>query len=352
MNEKRPVHLVLWGAALTVLVSAAYATHLHFLYVVRGQGSSLVRQFTEAAAHVGVWALLVPVVVRFAHRAPRARVGRIAFHVVTGIAVAIVQVAVHSVVDQTLIHGEWTIAANARAFANMFTRTFYANLVVYLAIVVAHRIHETLLERRTLTDRLERELATAQLQALRNRLHPHFLFNALNSVAALVRSDPGAAELAVMRLSELLRAVLRHEPSTEIALREEMELVRRYLEIEKVRFEERLVSELHLPPQLENALVPPFILQPLVENAISHGLAENRGATRIAVEAAHVGRFLRLCVINDGRQLEQDRREGVGLSATRDRLIALYGQDVVVKVFNAPAGGVEARIEFPLRHAS
>lgn len=230
----------------------------------------------------------------------------------------------------------------------------YWSLVgVCVAITNARRSRER--ERRA--TELEARLARAQLQALRMQIHPHFLFNTLNSIAALVYTDPRAADEMLGDLSELLRRSLDSMEEQEIPLAQELEFIGGYLSIERRRLGERLRVEQSIPEDLMNALVPALILQPLVENAIRHGIEPRRGPGRIEIEARREGERLRLVVRDNGRGLsgaEQggSERRGIGLANVRARLEALHGQNQSVTLGSGTPQGCRVDVDLPLRFAS
>jgi two-component sensor histidine kinase len=175
---------------------------------------------------------------------------------------------------------------------------------------------------------LETRLIEAQLQALQRQLHPHFLFNTLNTISGLVRADPRAADLMIARLGDLLRMTLRSSGSQEVPLREELEVLQKYVEIEQTRFGDRLRVSMEIQPETLDALVPNLLLQPLVENAIRHGIVPKARPGWIRVNASRSGGELTLRVYDSGDGVPSDRlaalNGGVGLSNTRARLEHLY----------------------------
>ncbi len=200
--------------------------------------------------------------------------------------------------------------------------------------------------------RLQARLSEARLDALASQLRPHFLFNTLNAISVLMHRDPRAADLMLTRLADLLRATLRTPGTREVPLRAEMELLRRYLDIMRVRFGARLAVEEAVPPGLEDVLVPPFLLQPLVENALEHGIERRSGAGRVRLAAEAVEGRLRLTVWDDGPGVGPARQEGVGLSNTRRRLEQLYGSAGKLELSSEAGDGTRASVELPLRRAS
>ena len=198
---------------------------------------------------------------------------------------------------------------------------------------------------------LQTQLAQAQVQTLKMQLHPHFLFNALNSISALVQEDPESAENMIARLSDLLRRALDQSGMQEIPLREELDFLNLYLEIEQIRFEERLKVEYDIEPAALDALVPNMILQPLVENAIRHGIANRTENGLICISAKRRANDLLLRVEDNGSGMPAravlSLKEGVGLTSTRGRLERLYGNGQRLQLEAPSAGGLVARIVLP-----
>jgi len=200
-------------------------------------------------------------------------------------------------------------------------------------------------------EQLEARLARAQLQSLRLQLHPHFLFNTLNTINALIGTDRHAAERVVSGLSELLRMSLSSASEQEISLAKELELLAHYIEIQQIRFQDRLTVSFRIDPDARYALVPNLMLQPLVENAIRHGIAPRAAPGHVVVTAARQGGRLELSVVDDGvgESPRVEHRDGVGLGNTRARLLSLYGSDHRFEAGSASTGGFAVRIEIPFR---
>ena len=203
--------------------------------------------------------------------------------------------------------------------------------------------------------RLELQLAQANLRALKMQLNPHFLFNTLHSVSALVRKNENATAIKMLgRLGEFLRLTLENQGIQLIALKEEMDFLVRYLEIEKIRFQERLEVTMDVDPRLVEYLVPNLILQPIVENAIHHGIAPHSQAGKIKIRAFEEDQQMVLQVHDDGPGLKNSERarRGIGLSNTQERLERLYGDNQELRLINAEEGGLLVRIAIPLKQES
>lgn len=234
--------------------------------------------------------------------------------------------------------------------------------VVAAAIIIALDSEQTLRARQTRESQLEAQLALSQFHALRSQLHPHFLFNALNAVSSLIHSDPQRADRMLSRISDLLRTAIATAAQAEIPLMDEMEFNKRYLEVERMRYGDRLDVRIDIAGETFDALVPNMLLQPLVENAVRHGIAPYSGKGRVEVHATRRGEQLCIVVRDTGpgfdadhdpespAQQFTDRPEGegrgVGISTTRARLQKLYGDDQQLMLVNI-IGGFEARVSMP-----
>jgi two-component system, LytTR family, sensor kinase len=200
-------------------------------------------------------------------------------------------------------------------------------------------------------ERLRTQIAEQRLIALTGQLHPHFLFNTLQGISTLIHRDPDAADEMLAKLSDLLRDLLRHRDQALVPLGDELRYARTYLEIAQLRFADRLEFQLDVAPSLDQASVPLFILQPLVENALAHGIGGRARGGRVTVKAARQGDRLMLEVADDGAGLTTSttRREGIGLSNTRERLRATFDGDHAFSLEPVPSGGAIARIDIPFR---
>jgi sensor histidine kinase YesM len=222
-----------------------------------------------------------------------------------------------------------------------------------LALSYALDYHQRYQDKAVKSSRLEAQLAQARLDALKMQLQPHFLFNTLNAVSALLHKDPEAADRMIARLGDFLRLTLENDGGHEVTLAQEMVFLNCYLAIEQVRFEDRLTTRIAVAPEALPALVPNMILQPIVENAIRHGVGRRVGAGRIEVEAARMNGRLRLRVKDDGPGwaepvVGRDAR-GVGISNTRRRLAQLYGDDHRLEFDGAAGDGCTVTVELPFR---
>jgi two-component system LytT family sensor kinase len=274
----------------------------------------------------GVWAAATPVALKMLHRFPLpSRAPRNwAVHAVACLAIGAIWTAWAAMLEHT--SNPFAYAKGPDPFGALWKAKFIGSLVgdviLYGAIAtlsVAFATRQRLSQQREL-------LAQAQLAALRLQLEPHFIFNALNAVTGLIREKKDKEAVAtVAALGDLLRRVTDRSEQQFVALEDEVEFLCKYLEIQQLRFAERLRCRLDIPPSLVRAQVPDLILQPLVENAIKHGIAKRAKGGALCVCAARDGNLLTLSVFNEGPALAAGGRDGVGLTNTRLRLQALYG---------------------------
>jgi signal transduction histidine kinase len=238
----------------------------------------------------------------------------------------------------------------------VFTRVFVGALLLYIdPFLAAQAIHyaREVKTRELRASRLEARLAEAQLQVLRMQLHPHFLFNTLHTISALMHKDVKAADRMLALLGDLLRDSFDKIGAQEVSLQQELGFLHRYLEIERTRFRDRLAVETDIDPETLDAEVPNLILQPLLENAIRHGIERRMGAGRIRLAARREGARLLLTIQDDGPGLPPEAelafRRGIGLANTQARLNQLYGTDQSFELLNRPEGGLEVALSIPFR---
>jgi two-component system LytT family sensor kinase len=243
----------------------------------------------------------------------------------------------------------------ARSYLNwVLITTPFAVLIyfVMLGCVHAYGYFVEAREREADASRLAAQLAEARLGALRMQLNPHFLFNSLNAVLVLVREQNTIAASRMLELlADVLRQVLQTDRPHEVPLADELRFLERYLTIEQVRFPDRLHVEWSIEDRTRAALVPDLVMQPLVENAIRHGVARRPEAGTVAISARIAGNFLEISVQDDGAGMEQSESEvgGVGLPNTKERLRALYGDAASIAIASLPGGGTQVVLKFPYR---
>ncbi|HEV8541545.1 MAG TPA: histidine kinase, partial [Verrucomicrobiae bacterium] len=302
-----------------------------------------------------VFALLSIPVVKLARAFPfeRRTWGRVAFvHLIYSLLFSFVYIVLRALVLEVQTMIEPSVALPfARAFS-VLSKTFQYNIWVYwviLSVCHAFDYYEKFHERELRASELEKRLTQAKLQSLQSQMNPHFLFNTLHTISALMHKDVEAADRMVMKLSELLRLALDNTEAHEVPLSQELDFLSRYLEIEKTRFRERLNIEMNIAPETLKALVPNLVLQPLVENAIRHGIERHARPGKIILRAEQQNGHLRLEVQDNGGGLPREgpKREGIGISNTRSRLQQLYGPDQKFELQNVESGGLLARVIIP-----
>lgn len=343
--------VVMW-----VLPAAASTIGVYFVSPAFNEDMGMAEAFLANLIAWMTWALWVPVILWLADRLPLERnrwATSVGVHILGALVVGSIQVFLFQLVLQkfSLVNPAWTagslFAVGTRYYAGQM-------LVVYFAIVGAHaaiRLHAAYRTQAEMASRLEADLVNAQLHALRSQLNPHFLFNALNSVVTLIGRDTQGAQRMIVRLSELLRATLAAGDGSEVQLRQELELVERYLDIERIRFGNRLSVTVDVPAELMSATVPALLLQPLVENAITHGISQISTTGVVSVRAWVEGRMLHLEVRDNGPgPFVKAKRpgSGIGVSNLRARLERLYGGEQSIELLNAPGSGCIAAVTLPM----
>lgn len=306
------------------------------------------------------WALLTPGILLLSRRFPlgqRTWTESLPVHLV-GVVVATLAHVAMTVSGQRAINaivGDLSSGTWLAQFQRMFFLNFDWEMMTYWAIIgVSHslRFHHEARNRALRESQLETSLVEAQLQALQRQLQPHFLFNTLNTISALMHRDVDAADTMIARLSDLLRLSLKTVGIQEVALKDELDFLAKYLEIEQTRFRDRLTVAFDIEPDMLDALVPNLILQPLVENAIKHGIGPRPTPGQVQIRAQHIGAFLELEVRDNGVGMSaarlSDFNRGVGLANTRSRLRHLYGSEHRFEFRQPPDGGLSVVIAIPM----
>jgi two-component system LytT family sensor kinase len=344
-----------FAVGVTAGLSLLFGLQNYLAPTVRRGSDSFVVSLGQQVVTWATWLLLSPLVFWAARRWRAGRSISASTFLTQGVMCVVVSL-LHSLVAGTcrwLLNWspshEWTDVMSNAVVSNLA-----ANVLRYVMISVAYHAvayHLDSLDRGVRAARLEASLAQARLDSLQGRLHPHFLFNTLNSIAALVREEPAAAERMIGSLGDLLRAAVDAEPSREVTLERELELVREYVSIQQMRFADRLAVAFDAPPELLACYVPHMVLQPLVENAIRHGIAPHDGTGTVRVGADRSGDRLRLTVEDDGvgppSLKGSSTGGGFGLTGTRARLKHLYGHGATLELCHRTPAGVIATIELP-----
>jgi two-component system LytT family sensor kinase len=304
-----------------------------------------------------MYAALTPAVFFLARRFPLRRgslAHRLPLHFAAALATCATWAAAGTLL-RGLLYPEDPGLLSAQSFVSWFFTSLPVGVAVYFAVLgIEHAIHYFFeaRERETTAARLLAQLSEARLGALRMQLNPHFLFNSLNATLVLVRDrETATATRMLEQLSDVLRHVLRTDRPQEVRLAEEIEFLQRYLAIEQVRFSDRLRTVFKLDPAVMDAAVPDFILQPLVENALRHGVTRRTEAGLVSIEARREGDELVISVSDDGAWVGEpgpENHTGIGLANTRERLAVLYGNRGKLDIKTSSEGTV-ATIRIPYR---
>jgi two-component system, LytTR family, sensor kinase len=304
------------------------------------------------------WLAVTPLMLSLARRFPLERRGWLKnalVHLAAGSVLALLQLGVY-ILAASLVGLYQDQQPFFASFRSLFVTHFHFDLLTYWAIIgLSHALdyYRKYRERELRAAQLETKLAQAQLDALRMQLHPHFLFNTLNSISVLMAEDTKAARRMLTRLGDLLRATLQNEGAHEVSLKEELEFLESYLEIEQTRFQDRLTVRMEVDSRALDARVPNLILQPLVENAIRHGIAPRAAAGLVEIHARRENGMVQLEVRDNGAGLgaspPESLMKGIGLSNTRARLEQLYGTAHRFELRDSESGGLIVTIEIPFR---
>ena len=333
-----------------------YSARTIFTSVARQQPIDWVRQVAFEYLYWYVWAALTPVVIWFARRFDLQR--NVRRSVLALIAFGLLMAPLQSVIEFSLAYlidflrgvPEVDMRRRRQILGPAIAIETFGNYIIYALIVCGHYAYDyyqKYRDREMRSVELEGRLAQAELQNLKMQLHPHFLFNTLHTISVLMMRDADLANRMLIRLSDLLRITLDNTGSQMVPLKQELDFLRGYLEIEQTRFQDRLTVDIDVQPAALDAQVPNLILQPLVENAIRHGIATRPGAGTIQLRATTDGPVLHLQVRDDGPGLDGSFKKGIGLTNTEARLRQLYGAAHNFGIRNSPDGGVEVTITVP-----
>jgi two-component system, LytTR family, sensor kinase len=304
------------------------------------------------------WGILTPVVVNFAYRKPiKASTWKrdLPLHLGASFVLVAVEISIEAMFGKLRLHHDLSVQ---EALRHYFTRHTQISLLTYWMLVGAvqlYRLNDEARKRELWSAKLEAQLSAAQLEMLRAQIHPHFLFNTLQAATTLIHEDPDGAEDILLRLSELLRISIDGSHIQEITLERELEVLDLYMGIQARRFGDRLRFEISIDQNVRDCVVPALILQPLIENAIRHGIGRHKGTDTVSIRAFQRGKFLRLEVLNLNSHLEEkpvaSPGRGLGLANTRARLEQLYGPHQELQLQRLEPAGVCAAISIPLRSA-
>ncbi len=372
----QPVWLI-WAASFGVwaFVTLAASGSIYEVYRTTGGTSNFPTVLGMECSQILTYFPLTPFVFAFAIRYPVQRgnwLRRSLLHLAGGLIFTVAHISLRGVTPYAYWDAQahswasavWDSQAHAiRIQWSAFQQLFFRNVVdditgTYVPIIlIAHAVayYRRFRERELRTSQLETQLAKAHLQTLKSQLQPHFLFNTLHSISALMLTDVHAADKMMTRLSDLLRMSLEDGEAHVTTLSRELEFVNAYLGIEQIRFEERLNVVLDIAPDTLDAEVPHLLLQPMVENAVRHGISRLSSGGEIRIAASHDEHSLHLRVQDNGPGLGKGdgfpAKAGLGLKATRERLETLFGDAQTFEVRSPGKGGVEVCVRIPFcRH--
>jgi two-component system, LytTR family, sensor kinase len=338
--------------AIWTLIGVAFAGQLYLTRAETGNPVTWRFALNRNLMDWYIFAILALPVLWLARRIPLELVDwkrRLTIHIVASILFSVLWMVLRAFLLQlTEGRGFWT------AFTFALAATFFFNVLIYWVIISVTqtlRFYQRDQEREVRTAELEKRLAEARLQALQMQLNPHFLFNTLHAISALMHKDVEAADRMLIRLGDLLRYALESTEEQEVPLQQEIDFLDRYIEIEQTRFGDRLSVQKQIAPETLNALLPNLLLQPIIENAIQHGIEPHARPGRIELKSARVGNALQLEVRDNGNGLPGgvSPDEGIGLSNSRARLQQLYGKQSRFDLKNASDGGLVVTIVVPWR---
>jgi sensor histidine kinase YesM len=305
------------------------------------------------AARFYLWAALAPAVAYSLKRIPLQPIAasHIFLHVLASLMFSLVHMVLHLSLAVVFM-GRPTLSGNSSSLSVQVIHSFPLGVLAYwviLAMMMATSHYERSRLEQVRTSKLQAQLAEARLRALQMQLQPHFVFNALHSLSDLVTDEPKTAVRLIARLGDFLRLTLQNSTSQWVPLKRELDFLEAYLEIERVRFGDRLQVVFQIDPQSLDAEVPSLILQPLVENAIRHGIASHIGPGLVQLASRRRGATLLLEIRDNGPGMPSNPPEGFGLRNTHERLRQTYGSSYSLEVRNQGERGVVVSCEFPYR---
>jgi two-component system LytT family sensor kinase len=350
-----------WGRWL---LAALLWSILGLLFALPGLSApNWTRALLGSLAQWWAWGLVTPLIFWADARLPfkEKQLGmRILAQLLPSLALTTFYVYVFAAVRALLGLGKWSALTNSHLLIGAFRGGILWSLLVYWLIFGArqtYRYYEHYLASELRLERMERSFSQARLNALRMQLDPHFLFNALNTVSSQIERDPRLARSMIEHLGDLLRLSLEARDRQEVPLAEEMAFLDHYLAIQKIRFGATLRIETHIAPEVKYALVPCLIVQPMVENAIRHGISRRSSGGAVTVTAQRSAEQVEIRVTDDGVGLPPDwtleNSSGLGLSVTRERIAGLHPNGPSrFAVTRRSGGGTEVEISVPLRFAA
>jgi sensor histidine kinase YesM len=340
------------------IVALFFSTQVFMMYYSERQPIPYKRAFLVQGSACYLWALVTPLVLWLARRFCIDRnhwFRKFALHFVFSLVLVSVLISVHFVVYMFLV-GQASSITPLRLAGYLYPNLDRWLLVYWLILLMSHAFnyYNSFRKGELKASQLRTQLVQSQLEALKMQVQPHFLFNTLHSISALLSKDTEGARKMITRLGDFLRLTLENSGSMEVTLQQEIEFLNGYLEIERIRFQDRLTTDIKIDPDVLEARVPNLILQPIVENAMRHAVGNSRSG-HVEITAAPRNGAVHIEVKDNGPGLQADRTfetrrgKGLGLTNTQARLVGLYGTAARFEMTNRPSGGLVVSIEIP-RH--
>jgi two-component system, LytTR family, sensor kinase len=351
--------IVRWWSASLCWLAFGFVNAVETVFIMRHEGMhhAWVLLFVTTIFHWLPWAVATHLILALGQAFPhfgKSRPRAWAVHALGCLSMALVNATWIAGID--MLVNPYAVSPQRASFQNnwldLLLENLLPSLVLYFTVLIighAQDAQTELKNQQIESARMNEQVLKSQLAALRSQIEPHFLFNSLNAAVGLVREGRNdAAAGMITELSEFLRYTLKGSTRQEISLGEELEFVQKYLSIQKVRFGDRLQFTVDLPEELHQARVPSLILQPIVENAVKHGIAHRAKGGLIEVNVSSHENMLQVIVRNDGPPMREPYENGTGMTNVRDRLNALYGLDFELSLRARQGGGAEASLALPL----
>lgn len=344
---------LIWG--IWTIVALFYSSQVYLMNYADRQPIRYTEFFVQASACY-LWALATPLILWLSRRFRIDRTNwlrRALLHLAISVVLTSTLIALHFVIYMFFMGRAGNIVPIRMASYVYYNLDRWV-LIYWVILLLTHAFNYYLSYRKgeLKASQLHTQLVQSQLEALKMQVHPHFLFNTLHSISALLSRDTEGARKMITRLGDFLRLTLENSGSMEVTLQQEIEFLNGYLEIERIRFQDRLTTEIKVDPEVLDVRVPNLILQPIVENAMRHAIG-NSHSGRVEITAAPRNGVVRIEVKDNGpgmqvdRTLEAPRGRGLGLANTRARLAGLYGDEATFELSNDPAGGLVVTLEIP-----
>ena len=345
---------LIWG--IWTIVALFFSTQVYLMNYAEKQPIRYAQSFLVQASACYLWALATPLVLWLSNRFRIERsnwVRRVSLHLIFGLVLCSLQIALNFILYMTLM-GRGSSITPFRVFNYVYYNLDRWLLFYGMIVVLSHAFnyYQSFRKGELKASRLHTQLVQSQLEALKMQVQPHFLFNTLHSISALLSKDTDGARKMITRLGDFLRLTLENSGSMEVTLQQEIEFLNGYLEIERIRFQDRLTTDIYVDPDVLDVRVPNLILQPIVENAMRHAIG-NSTSGHVEITAVPRNGVVRIEVKDNGpgiqvdRTLEAPRGRGLGLANTRARLAGLYGEAASFELTNDPAGGLVVALEIP-----